>query len=113
MATIEGTFDKGRHNGAKGTYVKEILAHEITDFTVQFRIACLHLFDVLFFFNPYIFFGHFDIVANLTLQADIGNQAIPRFRIHTRHITGIGITIGITIFYVKQDGKFIAILNGF
>ena len=113
------------------------LAHEITDFTVQFRIARLHLFDVLFFFNPYIFQGffitalqrnaffnvntiagfifanRFNAIAYLTLQADIGNQAIPRFRIHTRHITGIGISIGITIFYVKQDGKFIAILNGF
>ena len=60
-----------------------------------------------------VFANRFNAIAYLTLQADIGNQAVSGFRVYARHIAGIGISIGIAIFYVKQDGKFIAIFNGF
>ena len=56
--------------------------------------------------------GEFDIVADLALEADVGDKPEVRFRVDTRHVAGVGIAIGIAAGDIEQQHEIVAIGDG-
>ena len=48
-----------------------------------------------------IFFYGLDVVPNLSLQADVGHDAVTRFGVHARHVICIGIAVRISVLNVE------------
>ena len=59
-----------------------------------------------------ILFCHFNIIADLALEANVRHKAIAGFGVDARHIARIGITVRIAVFHVEQHHKFITVLDG-
>ena len=51
----------------------------------------------------------FDKVADLALEADIGNDADACFGVHAGHIARIRIAVGVSVLTIKKHYKFIAV----
>ncbi len=49
------------------------------------------------------------IIADLALQADISNQAAAGFRIKTGQVARVRVAVGIAVFHIKQQNKFITV----
>ena len=54
------------------------------------------------------FFNRFNIVPDLALEAHIGNQAIARLWIDSRHVARIGIAVRIAVFHVEIHHEIVA-----
>src|SRR5690606_2882580 len=54
-------------------------------------------------------FHQSDKVSYLAFQAHVSHQTTPGFCIYPRQITRIRVTIGIAIFYVKQQNEVVTI----
>ena len=52
--------------------------------------------------------GDFGVVANLALEADVGDEALVRLGIETRQIAGVGIAVGIAVGDVEQENEIVA-----
>ena len=60
-----------------------------------------------------ILFCRLHIVADLALEADIGHDAVAGLGVDARHVARIGVAVGIAVLTVKQDNKFVTILDSF
>lgn len=75
------------------------------------RVQWYAVFDVdaVAFFT---LFCHFNIIADLALEANVRHKAIAGLGVDARHIARIGITVRIAVFHVEQHHKFITVLDG-
>jgi hypothetical protein len=53
-------------------------------------------------------FGDLGVVANLALEADVGDEALVRLGIETGQIAGVGVAVGVAVGDVEQKNKIIA-----
>ena len=56
--------------------------------------------------------GKLNVVADLALEADVGDEAEIRFRIDARHVARIGVAVGIAAGDVEQQHEIVAIGDG-
>ena len=136
LAAVQCRLDEGGHDGAKGTDVIEIGAHPVPNVPIQvwiFLLLCLHrLFRHIqrrIGFCITAVQGHavlnvdaiaggvllhrLHIVPNLPLQAHVSDQPQTRFRVYTGHIAGVRVAVGVAVFHVKENHKFISVLDRF
>ena len=53
------------------------------------------------------------IVADLALDADICRQAITGFDVDSGHVAGVRVAVGIAVFHIEQDHKFVPVFDCF
>ena len=53
--------------------------------------------------------GKLDVVADLALEADVGDEAEIGFRIEARHVARIGVAVGIAVGDIEQQDEIVAI----
>ena len=53
--------------------------------------------------------GKFDIIADLALEAHVGDEAEIRFRVDARRVPCIGVAIGIAAGDVEEQHEIVAI----
>jgi hypothetical protein len=49
-----------------------------------------------------LFMEHTDVVTDLPLETDVGDQAMAGLRIDSREVPGIGVAVGISILDVEE-----------
>ena len=54
-----------------------------------------------------------DKVADLALEADIGDEALAGFHVDAREIAGIGVAVGIGVLAVEDEEEVVAIVHMF
>jgi hypothetical protein len=59
-----------------------------------------------------ILFCDLDEIANFALEADIADQAMTGFRVHSRHISSVGVAVGIPVHYVEEQDELMAAGQG-
>ena len=135
LTAVERTLGKGRHHRAERADIVEIGTHEVANFFIQMlvlflgflqligvcadvgaglfiaRVQRYAVFDVDMIMIC-ILFCHFNIIADLALEANVRHKAIAGFGVDARHIARIGITVRIAVFHVEQHHKFITVLDG-
>ena len=52
---------------------------------------------------------HGDVVADLALDRDVRDQAVPRLGVHARHVAGIGIAVRITVVDVEKEDEVVPV----
>jgi hypothetical protein len=52
-----------------------------------------------------------DEVADLALEADVGDEALARFDIEAWEVSGIGITVWIGVLCVEEEEEVVAIFH--
>ena len=52
-----------------------------------------------------------DVIANLALDAHIGNKPLARFCVNARQIARIRIAVRVTVFDVEQKNKVVSVLH--
>ncbi|EKD37959.1 MAG: hypothetical protein ACD_75C00925G0001 [uncultured bacterium] len=57
-------------------------------------------------------FGQCHMVSDFALQADIRHKAMPCFRVNAGRVARVWIAVGISVFYVKKQNKFITVGYG-
>ena len=82
--------------GFQSTPVAGIQRHAVLDVDSETRV---------------VFLDRFHIVADLALQADVRHQPDARFRIDTRHIARVGVTVRIAVLHIKENHKIVPIAN--
>lgn len=117
-------------------FVKEVRAHPIPEFPIQLRIVFFRLFQRLLIgchiqigtglcvaavqrhtvlyidsIARLVLLDGLHIVPDFALEADVRYQAAAGFRVCAGHIACIRVAIGIAVFHIEQDYKFIPILN--
>ncbi len=70
------------------------------------------LFDVDLKTRCTLFYG-LDIVADLAFEANVGYKSMSGLCIDARQVACIRVAVGIAVFYIEQDDKFVSIFNGF
>ena len=53
-----------------------------------------------------------DIVADLALEADVGDEPLACLRVEARHVAGIGVAVGVAVLDVEQDDEIVAAVDG-
>ena len=53
--------------------------------------------------------GKFNVVANLALEADIGNEALIGLGIEPRQVAGIRVSVRVAVRYIEQDDEIVAV----
>ena len=134
LTAVQRPLNKGGHNSAEGADIKEIGAHEVPDFLIEIgvfflcflqlgrvhthigaglRVAAVQRNAVLHI-NPvagFCFLHRFHIVADFPLQAHIRHQAVAGFGVDPGHISGVRVAVGIAVFHIEENHKFIPVLN--
>jgi len=49
-----------------------------------------------------------DIVADLALQRDVGDEAAIGLGVEPRHVAGVGIAVRIAVRHVEEENEFVA-----
>ncbi len=82
-------------------------------FTVERGIVFNIDLKSMLLFLIHIFLNRIDIVADFTFEAYIGYKAMSGLCIDARQVACIRVAVGIAVFYIEQDDKFVSIFNGF
>ena len=135
LTAVERTLGKGRHHRAERADIVEIGTHEVANFFIQMLVLFLGFLQLIgvcadvgtglfiarvqryavFDVDAVAFFAlfcHFNIIADLALEANVRHKAIAGLGVDARHIARIGITVRIAVFHVEQHHKFITVLDG-
>ena len=134
LAAVEVPLYKGGHHGAEGADIEKVLAHEIPHLCVQGRVCFFCVLQILagnaqifqgfliaavqgdavFYIDAPargVLFGGLHIIADLALQADVGDEAIAALGVDTRHVARVRVAVGVTVFHIEQDDEFITVFD--
>ena len=132
LPAVEGCLDKSGHHRAEGADIEEFTAHEIADFFIQIGIVFfaqllfLHAEGgkglpvtfieghVVLDINPVagpVLTGGFHIIADFALEADVRDDTMVGFRIDTRHIARIRVSIWVPVFHVEKNDEIVPVFD--
>ncbi len=132
LPAVEGRFDERDHHRAERADVVILAAHIVPDFAVD--IGVVFFADLLFVDSEgfvralvadverhvvldvdavagLVFLYGLHIVADFALEAHVGDDAVAGLRVDARHIARVGVAVGVAVLHVKQNHKFIPVLD--